>query len=196
MKKILVLGGTGRIGRLLLLMLTQENSVTAYVRSPERAEGEEFDRAVLVKGDVLDTARLSACMQGQDAVVAVLSGDLLAYAKSIAAAMQESRPGRVLWVTGMGIHHEVPGKVGKLLDELCREMPEYVQAADTIAGAGTPYTLIRAAHLTDGTNGTYYVQEEGQPLHATAVDRIAVARFMADRVKDGTGLDQSLGVTN
>lgn len=75
-------------------------------------------------------------------------------------------------------------------------MPEYVQAADTIAMAGTPYTLIRAVHLTDGTNESYFVQEEGRLLHSNAVDRIAVSRFMADLVENGSGLNQSLGVTN
>lgn len=197
MKKILVLGATGRIGKLLLPMLEpQKNGVTAYVRSPEKAVGTAFEQVSIVKGNVLDTERLSESMNGQDVVIAVLSGELLAYAKSIAAAMQKSRPGRILWVTGMGIHHEVPGEVGKILDELCRKMPEYVQAADTIAEAGTPYTLIRAAHLTDGTNESYFVQEEGRPLHSNAVDRIAVARFMADLVENGSGLNKSLGVTN
>lgn len=197
MKNILVLGATGRIGKLLLSMLEpQQNRVTAYVRSPEKAVGTAFENVALVQGDVLDTERLRVSMQGQDVVIAVLPGDLLAYAKSIAAAMQVSRPGRILWVTGMGIHHEVPGEVGKILDELCRKMPEYVQAADTISSAGTPWTLVRAAHLTDGDNAAYYVQEEGQPLHANAVDRVAVARFMADLVKDDGGKNQSLGVTN
>lgn len=88
------------------------------------------------------------------------------------------------------------GGVGKILDELCRKMPEYVQAADTIAEAGMPYTLIRAAHLTDGANESYFVQEEGRPLHANAVNRIAVARFMADLVENESGLNKSLSVTN
>lgn len=96
----------------------------------------------------------------------------------------------------MGIHHEVPGEVGKMLDELCRKMPEYVQAADMIAESGTAYTLIRAAHLTDGDNSKYYVQHEGQELHANNVDRIAVAHFIADLVSSGNGVNESLGITN
>lgn len=40
MKNIMVLGATGRIGKLLLPLLTkQENKVTAYVRNPEKAVG-------------------------------------------------------------------------------------------------------------------------------------------------------------
>lgn len=197
MKKILVLGATGRIGKILLPMLeSRKNSVTAYVRDPKKAIGAEFKHVSVIQGDVLDTERLSESMKEKDVVIAVLSGELLMYAKSIAIALQKSRPGRILWVTGMGIHHEVPGEVGKLLDELCKKMPEYVQAADRIADSGTPYTLIRAAHLTNGTNDEYFVQEEGQPLHANSVDRIAVARFMADLVKNDCGINKSLGVTN
>lgn len=197
MKHILVLGATGRIGRLMLPMLSQNgNQVTAYVRNAEKATGEAFKNVTVVEGDVLCTERLHDCMKGQEIVAAILSGELLSYAESIAAALQRSGVQRTLWVTGMGIHHEVPGEVGKMLDELCRQMPEYVQAADTIASSGTPYTLIRAAHLTDGGCRDYVVQHEGEPLHANTVDRVAVAAFLSDLIANDIGVNESLGITN
>ncbi len=51
-------------------------------------------------------------------------------------------------------------------------------------------------YMLNGTNESYFVQEEGRPLHSNAVGRIAVARFMADLVENGSGLNKSLGVTN
>ncbi len=197
MKNILVLGATGRIGRLLLPLLAEQGStVTALVRDLQKATGPTFDRVKLIQGDVLDEGALRESMMDQDVVAAILDGDLLTYAHNIARALRESRVQYILWVTGMGIHHEVPGEVGKMLDELCRQMPEYVHAADTIAACGTPYTLIRAAHLTDGNNSVYHVQHEGESLHANSVDRIAVAHFMADLIIQDTGRNESLGVTN
>lgn len=198
MKKILVLGATGRIGQLLMPLLSSESetTVTAYVRDAQKAVGPAFEKAKIIEGDVLDLPKLQECMAEQDIVIAVLSGDLLTYAKNIASALQKNAVKRILWVTGMGIHHEVPGEIGKQLDELCRQMPEYIQAADTIAASGTPYTLIRAAHLTDGDNRTYFIHHEGETLHAYEVDRIAVAQFIADLISQETGLQESLGVTN
>ena len=75
-------------------------------------------------------------------------------------------------------------------------MPEYVQAADAIAESGTPYTLIRAAHLTDGNNEQYYIQHEGEKLHANSVDRIAVAHLIYDLIVNEEGINESLGITN
>lgn len=197
MKKIMVLGATGRIGKLLLPLLSKQgNEVTAYVRNCKKATGAFFQNVTVLRGDVLNVEKLSDCIKGQDIVIAILSGDLLTYAKNIVSALRDNKVHRILWVTGMEIHHEVPGDVGKILDELCKEMPEYVQAADMIAASGTSYTLIRAAHLTDGTNVKYYVQHEGEALHANSVDRIAVAHFIADLIANHHGINESLGVTN
>lgn len=56
MKKILVLGATGRIGKLLLPMLEpQENAVTAYVRSPEKAVDPAFEQVSLVSKETFWT---------------------------------------------------------------------------------------------------------------------------------------------
>lgn len=197
MKKVVLLGGTGRIGQKLVGLLKQEDvELSLYVRSAEKARSLGFGDLPLTEGDVLDSDALAQAIEGKDCVVAILSGDLLAYARSIAAALKKSPETHILWVTGMGIHHEVPGEVGKLLDELCRQMPEYVEAADTIANAGNPCTLIRAAHLTDGSNAAYYVQHEGEPLHANSVDRIAVASLIHDLICGKADAAESIGVTN
>lgn len=197
MKQVHIIGGTGRIGQLLVEILKKEKiDLSLYVRSKEKARSLGFGNITLTEGNVLDTDALSEAIKWKDYVVAILSGDLLSYAKSIAIALKNSPQTHIIWVTGMGIHHEVPGEVGKLLDELCRQMPEYVKAADSIANAGNPYTLIRAAHLTNGNNETYYIQHEGEALHANSVDRIAVARLIADLINGSVSIETSIGVTN
>lgn len=146
--------------------------------------------------DRKDSNALVEGMRGQDVVVAVLSGNLLAYAENIVHALGRSNVKRIIWVTGMGIHHEVPVKTGFMMDMLCRKMTEYVQAADAIASSGTDYTLVRAAHLTDGNNSEYYVQHEGEALHLKSVDRIAVAHFICDLIANEEGINEILGITN
>ena len=196
MKKVLVLGATGRIGSLLVPMLTEDgHEVRAYVRNPAKAQ--EFGlKAETMQGDMTDTDALTKAMQGQQIVVAILEGDILNFAKGIVQAMKETEPERVFWMTGMGIHHEIPGLMGKMLDMLVKSNPSYVEAADAIAASGIPYTLVRGAHLTDGKNEKYYIQHEGERLHSNKSDRIAVARFIADMIDSGNGINESLGVTN
>jgi uncharacterized protein YbjT (DUF2867 family) len=199
-KKVLILGATGRIGRILTatLMKNQHVRQTAYVRDAEKLKTLGFPDINAIQGDVLDTEALTAAMQGQDTVAAILSGDLLKQANSIVRALQQSGVKRIIWITGMGIHHEVPGEVGKMLDRLVMQFPEYVQAADVIAGSETAYTLVRAAHLTDGHNENYHIQKEGEAIHSESIDRCAVAKFIADMITDNNGLGEndSLGITN
>jgi uncharacterized protein YbjT (DUF2867 family) len=199
MKNVLILGATGRIGSLLTNILQNENSIkqTLYVRNADKLPAAVAKDTNIIVGDVLDTEALSSAMEGQDEVVAVLSGDVLAFAQSIASAMKSHNLSQVIWVTGMGIHHEVPGEVGKMLDKLVEQMQSYVVAADTIAESGVPYTLVRAAHLTDGDNDKYYLQNEGEELHSNAVDRIAVAKFIASIILGKTAMkNTSVGITN
>lgn len=105
MKNILVLGATGRIGKLLIpLLCKEEDNITAYVRNVKKEV--ESKNVNIIQGNVLDENALTESMKGQDVVIAVLSGDLLTYAKNIVSALKKNDVKRMIWVTGMGIHHE------------------------------------------------------------------------------------------
>lgn len=200
MKQILVLGATGGIGHwaVKLLMETTNHQVTAYVRTPEKLDDMMKTHLQILQGDVLDTEKLSAAMEGKDIVVAALSGDWLGQAKSIAAAIKEKHISHVYWVTGLGIHREVPGRTGEILEYYVNRYPEYIEAAEVIATMGIPYTLVRAANLMNGNNMNYYVQMEGEPVHGETVDRCAVAKFIVDSIerKNEGAICSSCGVTN
>lgn len=199
MNNILVLGATGGIGSLVVSQLTKVNvKQTIYVRNIKKLKKENLTSVTILEGDILDTTNLISAMKGQNIVIAALSGDLFGQALSIVAAAKQTNVSRIIWVTGLGIHHEVPGKIGEMLNYYVNKFPEYIQAADTIANSGIPYTLVRAANLTNGNNLTYYIQKEGEEIHSESVDRRAVAQFIVDMIKDtnNLGLNESLGVTN
>lgn len=199
MKQILVLGATGGIGHWVTKLLAGEQvQQTLYVRSPAKLDRAVIADAVVVQGDVLDTEKLKRAMRGQDIIVAALSGNLLAQARSIAAAVQNSSVFHIFWVTGLGIHHEVPGETGKMLDSLLEQFPDYAKAADAIAACGVASTLVRAANLENGNNMVYQVQQEGEPIQTESVDRCAVAKYIADRIETETDLNtnSSVGITN
>ena len=142
MKNVLILGATGGIGHWVAEFLKEypDFHQTVYVRNPQKLDASVAETAAVLVGDMADTVSLEQAMQGQEIVVAALSGDWLGHAKAIAAAAKKTGVSRLIWVTGLGIHREVPGETGKILEYYVNRFPEYIQAADTIAASGIPYT--------------------------------------------------------
>ena len=199
MKKILILGATSPTGKVLIKHLQskkKELDITCFVRNPEKLSS--FSGLNIVKGDLNEKKSLSSAMKDKDIVITLLNGeDLVTMAENIIYTMKQYNIKRIIWMTGMGIHHEVPGKIKELLDKLVESQPHYVKAADTIMNSGLDYTLLRGAHLTDGDNRKYYIQKEGEPLHSNTCDRIAIAEFI-ETIIDNIDLykNESIGVTN
>ena len=199
MKKILILGATSPTGKVLIKHLQskkKELDITCFVRNPEKLSS--FSGLNIVKGDLNEKKSLSSAMKDKDIVITLLNGeDLVTMAENIIYTMKQYNIKRIIWITGMGIHHEVPGKIKELLDKLVESQPHYVKAADTIMNSGLDYTLLRGAHLTDGDNRKYYIQKEGEPLHSNTCDRIAIAEFI-ETIIDNIDLykNESIGVTN
>ena len=97
----------------------------------------------------------------------------------------------------MGIHHEIRGIHGIMLNQLAKKMPEYIQAADTIAASSAVTTLLRCPGIRDGENETYALTKDGEKPVCWFVDRAAIAQCMADMIADETlGANESLGITN
>ena len=199
MKKILILGATSPTGKVLIKHLQskkKELDITCFVRNPEKLSS--FSGLNIVHGDLNEKKSLSSAMKDKDIVITLLNGeDLVTMAENIIDTMKQYNIKRIIWMTGMGIHHEVPGKIKELLDKLVESQPHYVKAADTIMNSGLDYTLLRGAHLTDGDNRKYYIQKEGEPLHSNTCDRIAIAEFI-ENIIDNIDLykNESIGVTN
>ena len=122
---------------------------------------------------------------------------MLTMARNIVAALEETSVKRIIWITGMGIHHEIKGLHGLMLNQLAKKIPEYIQAADLIAASPAVTTLLRCPGIRDGAQETYcLIREEEQPACWT-VDRAAIAQCMADMIADETlGVNESLGLTN
>lgn len=200
MKQVLVLGATGETGKIVVEQLKECTEVkqTIYVRNIGKLTEEVKETVQVLEGDVLDTDRLNKAMKNKDIVVACLNGELLPQAESIVKAMKSSDVKRVIWLTGLGIHHEVPGETGKMLDSYVSRFPEYVKAADTIVDSGVPYTLVRAAHLVDGDEMEYHLTKEGEEIRNEVVTKCAVAKFIYDMIVDCNelGKNDSIGITN
>ena len=97
----------------------------------------------------------------------------------------------------MGIHHEINGLRGMMLNQLSKKRPEYIEAADTIAASPAVTTLLRCPGIQNGDNEIYELTKEGVQPSQRNVDRAAIAQCMADMIADETlGANESLGITN
>jgi len=198
MKKVFILGATSPTGKVLLTHLQSSKNfdITCYVRSPEKLSS--FKNLKLIKGDITDQPSLSKAMKGMDIIITLLSGDTVKIqAENVIKSMKDNNIKRIIWMTGMGIHHEVPGPIKEILDKLVESQPNYVAAADLVMNSKLEYTLLRGAHLTDGNNKKYFTQKEGEPLRCNTCDRVAIAEFIGEII-DNFELykNVSIGLTN
>ncbi len=198
MKNVLVFGASGRTGQYIVkALLTLPNCrIFAFVRDPGKMAAFDPDRLTLIKGDALNAEDVSRAVKGQEILLCSLEGDVLTMAENIAAALPGSAVRRIVWITGMGIHHEITGPRGRMLARYAAANPEYIEAADRIAACPVVTTLLRCPQITDGNDASYELTAEGEQPRADTVERAAIARFMANVVKDETvGAGESLAIT-
>ena len=199
MKKVVIFGAAGHTGKYLTrkMQKTENIELTAFVRNPAKFGDMDMTDIHVIQGDALNADDVRRAMDGQDVLLCSLEGDVLTMAKNIVSALDATGVERIIWITGMGIHHEIKGVRGIMLNQLAKKRPEYIEAADTIAASDAVTTLLRCPGIQDGDNEAYELTKEGvQPSHRN-VDRAAIAQCMADMIADETlGANESLGITN
>ena len=199
MKKVVIFGAAGHTGKYLTRKMQSLTDIelSVFVRDPAKFGDMDMTGVNIITGDALDMVDVLRAMEGQDVLLCSLEGNVLTMAKNIVAALEDTSVKRIIWITGMGIHHEIKGLRGMMLNQLAKQRPDYIEAADTIAASGAVTTLLRCPGIQDGDNEVYELTNEGiQPSHRN-VDRAAIAQCMADMIKDETlGTNESLGITN
>ena len=199
MKKVVVFGAAGHTGKYITrkMQSMQDVELTVFVRNPAKFEGMDMTGTTIVQGDALNAADVKKAMDGQDVLLCSMEGDVLSMAKNIVAALAETSVKRIIWITGMGIHHEIGGVHGVMLNMLAKQRPEYITAADTIAASSAITTLLRCPGIKDGDGTAYALTHEDEKPRSWSVDRAAIAQCMADMIEDETlGVNESLGITN
>ncbi len=199
MKKVVIFGAAGHTGKYLTRKMRSISDIelTVFVRNPQKLEGMDLCGVNIIQGDALKPGDVKRAMDGQDVLLCSLDGNVLPMAKNIVAALAETSVKRIIWITGMGIHREIKGSHGIMLNQLAKKMPEYITAADTIAASSAVTTLLRCPGIRDGSGETYRLTREGEKPACWTVDRAAIAQCMADMIADARlGANESLGITN
>ena len=186
MTKILILGASGQIARHVVDMLAgrSDADMTLFLRNAKRLGRDVPANARVIEGDVLDAAKLTEAVAGQDVVYANLAGDVDAQAEAIIAAMQASSVRKLIFVTTLGIYDEVPGKFGEWNNrEIGEYFPPYRKAADLIEASGLDYAVLRPAWLTDADEIDFETTERNEPFKGTEVARKSVAAVVVQLIE-------------
>lgn len=194
--KIMIIGVTGTVGGEVrrALLDTTSHYLVDYSRHANRLKKQDDNREDIVTGDVNDVSLLAKAMNGVDVVVASLSGDLVRMARSIVEAAKSADVKRIIFVSSMGIHNEVPAKFGGGNVSINPQLEPYRDAAQVIMDSGINHTIIRPGWF-DWGDTNYQITHEGEPFggHDVAVPAIAdlIVRVIDDEVD---GHNQSLGI--
>jgi uncharacterized protein YbjT (DUF2867 family) len=171
MTRILILGANGQLARNTTRVLLEQTDceLTLYLRQAKRLKNPDPKRAMIIEGDVLDAKGLQEAMQGQDAVYANLSGDMVRQARTIVAAMKSSGLHRLIFISSMGIYSEVPGeKYRSVLDP-------YRDSAALIEQSDLDYTILRPGWFTRAAAGPVQITQKNEPFigHDISLDGLS-----------------------
>jgi uncharacterized protein YbjT (DUF2867 family) len=207
--KILVLGATGGIGRLIVSQaLARRYEVTALVRSPEKAS--DLKGAKLVIGDARDGMALREALKGQDAVVSALGTPaspfrevtlLSTSTRALVDAMYLEHVSRLVCITGIGAGDSA-GHGGFLFDRLIFPLLLRKVYADKnrqeaiVADSGLDWVVVRPSVLNDKpVRDKVRALTDLSGFHGGSISRQDVANFVLDQVRADTWLHRSPLVT-
>ena len=199
MKKVVIFGAAGHTGKYITEKMKAEKDIelSVFVRNPAKFGDMDLTDVNVIQGDALHADDVAKAMEGQEIMLCSLEGDVLTMARNIVSALEKTSVKRIIWITGMGIHHEITGVRGMMLNMYAKQRPEYIEAADTIAASSAVTTLLRCPGIKNGENTKYFLTKEGeQPAHKD-IERAGIAQCMYDLIEDeSVGVNESLGITN
>lgn len=211
MAHLLVIGGTGRTGRLVIEeALRRGHSVTALVRDPSSVV--PGDRLTVVEGSPLEPADVDLAMRGTQAVIIALSNvgssdwpwarqvsppDLLAEAvRTVTHAMRSRGLKRVVRLSALGAGESVTS-VPLLLRwmtgflRLGTVYADHERADEELRRSGLDWTIVRPTLLSASAHRRPVVTAgPGSWPNSVRIGRADVAGYLVDAVGD----EQLIGV--
>jgi putative NADH-flavin reductase len=202
--RVLVLGGTGRVGRLLVADLARRGHVaTVLARDPRKAPSGSPAR--IVEGDALDAAAVDRAVAGQDAVVYALGpngpGHTTLFSIStqiLVAAMARYGVRRLVAITGVGAG-ETKGHGGFLYDRILYPLftrkiyDDKDRQEALIRDTALQWTIVRPAAFRERRRGRGPLRAAVDLRGVTfrSIAPVEVASFVVDELETGRYMRQA-----
>lgn len=84
---------------------------------------------------------------------------------------------RLIYISGLGLYHEVPGEFGRWNERTVGHevMEDTRRAARIIEDSELDHAILRCAYMTDERFTDYEITEKGTPFKGTIISRQSVA---------------------
>jgi putative NADH-flavin reductase len=205
-KRILLLGATGRTGRLVLeYALAQGLEVTALVRRPA-AISVRSDKLTLIEGSPMNADDVRKALVGCDAVVSALNNNRTSdnpWAKRLSpslfmthsirtclAVMKEQGMRRIVVLSSVGANDSFDDAVFFMRwlirnTNLQYTFQDHDAQESELRRSGVDWTTVRAALLSNGTKAkSLVVSHYNEPKPAMMISRRHAARYLIDCLSD------------
>lgn len=195
--KVLIIGATGSIGRVVLteLLKNTDAELVLAARHISQTMISDASRETAINLDVTNDQELATALDGIDFVFAALSGRMNTFAKHLVKVMDQVGVKRLAFITTMGIYQEIPSWLGESPNPYHNLiLRPYRKAADTIEDSDLDYTIIRPGWLDNGP-ADYELTKKGEPFGGHDVSRYAIADLVIKMVKNPEfGNRESFGI--
>ncbi|MEH6550730.1 MAG: NAD(P)H-binding protein [Pseudomonadales bacterium] len=173
-KKLLLLGATGRAGRQLLkLCLEKDYAVTALVRTPEKLDIVEHPGLTVIKGDLSQKTTLSILEQDKyDGVLSTLGifnkspgTPLTALTAGLIHSLRHQQNTPLIFMSSLGVGDSK--KLGNVLVRMVTSitlrhvLPDKEQQEQLLRISGHPYAIIRPPQLVSSEASETYQRWQG-----------------------------------
>lgn len=174
MKKVLIIGATGSLARVVIETLKHKEDValTLFARNKNRISNPANFK--IIEGDAMRYDDVKNAVIGQDIVYVNLAGNLGAMAKNIVNAMQESNIKRIIAISSIGIYDKPLKPI----------LEPYRKLADIIEASGLEYTILRPDWFTNANEIDYVTTIKGQPETGSAISRKSIADFISKLIEN------------
>lgn len=185
MKKVLLIGATGTLGRVIANYLNQQEDIILSVLVRDTKKLPHQLGATVFHGDVENQTVLLQAIQGQDAVVFCLSGNLPHYFSLVQKAMQQHHVTRIIVISSIGIYQN---PINPILEP-------YRDLADAVECSGLDYTVIRPDWFTYEQKINYQLTNKGEPELPGQVSRLSIADYIYRALLDTNQIGKNVGIS-
>jgi putative NADH-flavin reductase len=199
--RLLVLGATGRTGRLVTQKaLSCGHSVTAFVRTPSLPAGEKL---TVIVGDPRRIDDLSGALPGHDAVISCLGnpapadkGLVRASASAMLTAMNKLNIRRYVVQSGAFLFPSMNPLILALRMVMAAKLADARTMEQVVSASDIDWTIVRPPHLKDGVQAVGYRAKAGaRPSNKWASMQFTdLADFLLDVVECRQFIRQIVGV--
>lgn len=199
MKRILILGATGTLGKALVSKLTDSDRYALTLAARHATQHYRDSGNIKVTDcDASSVEELSKVMPGHDVVVCAVSGDKLPIvARSIVTAMKRADVGRLIFMGAIGIYNEIPDEMDgeDNVDNNPDQIPNR-DAVEIVENSGLDYTVLRPGYLREGNAEDFVLTPKGEPAKGYITTIPSVINLIVKLI-DGNSLynRQSIGIT-